>query len=337
MEVVSLKCVNHKERVTEITCGSCKKPICRECRVEREARFYCTKCLEEVLKRPQRDTLLEGKVRFVGAFHMIWGAIFLVWGIFVLSGWNPPLKYQWLGAYEGVVFTLFGVFAFLAGMGTYSLTSWGRWGEILLSLLVLGGVFLLHPLILVAALFHLYFLVVLGAPKTGEIYKKEYQALISEEELKREIQGLWHAVKVPAFILFGLTGCFLALVAFVIVLALEPVYFAPVEVRVYHKEKAISFDKIQAGQELHFSFLYEHKGVHPGELRYQFFIDQYLWSEGKFLPPPEEKAEFFVPIRWRASPGNHTIKVFLSLPFQEEQQSQVVQYEVSFSVPKSSR
>lgn len=309
---MSLKCINHVDRVTEVACSKCNNGICGKCRVPKGSRYLCVECFKESEKSLERDLPLENKILVVGALSIILGIVFFVWGLCSHFGWSPPTRFNTLAEREGPIFMAFGLVSLLTGAGLYSLSGLARILQILLSFGGILGIMTLHPIAIVASLVHLYILSVLIFPQTGKAFSSEYSQLITEEDIKKNLTGIFYAIKLPVFILFTFIGTFLMIVVFVLIFALQPSYYAPTAVYfVKGAEKVVPKD-LQAGNFYKISFSYEHQKVYPNYLFYQVLVDGHLTGKGRLLPSPEEKkGSLQVPGLWKALPGPHEIKVML--------------------------
>ncbi|RME83276.1 MAG: hypothetical protein D6785_06895 [Planctomycetota bacterium] len=312
---MSLKCANHKDTVTEVRCQECAKPICKECRVVQGPRFYCPLCFSNLSQKKQRDLVVEKKSRLVGTLVFVLGAIYLIWGILNLLGWQLPLRFRVLGSWEWLFFTAFGALNCIAGFGVYSLNGIARWMQIVLSFLGILGILLFHPFLVVGAVFQIYALSILLGPKVGEVFTPEYRSLVSKEEMEKEVKSLLYAFKIPFFILLSFVGLFMTLVLFLLLFVLDPSFFVPTEVGFYQNGQRVPLTELRNKHFYRIRFQYEHHNIYPEPLYYEVYLDGEFLEKGKIITAPEMggKAQNWQELRrvWRATIGNHNLKILM--------------------------
>jgi len=52
------KCYRHPEKEAVEACAGCAQFICEECKIEVERKFYCPGCVEEMMARRVRESVL---------------------------------------------------------------------------------------------------------------------------------------------------------------------------------------------------------------------------------------------------------------------------------------
>jgi hypothetical protein len=55
-----MNCATHLEVAAQANCEICHQPFCSSCLVERDGKYYCSRCLLEVNRSPQNSTVPEG-------------------------------------------------------------------------------------------------------------------------------------------------------------------------------------------------------------------------------------------------------------------------------------
>jgi len=103
-----MKCANHPDTMTGITCSQCDKPICPGCQVETEAGILCRQCDN----KNWRSKIDQGKLLKIAAYGLgaalvcgiLWGLLDTLIGVvprtYILKGVG------FLGSLIGFIFTL---------------------------------------------------------------------------------------------------------------------------------------------------------------------------------------------------------------------------------------
>ena len=112
-----MRCANHLNAMTGVTCSQCGKPICPSCQVETEAGVLCRQCYRKDWRsRINRRQLL--KIAFIGFITalvcgMLWGVLDVLLGIFpgmlvrqMISKGSSHSALAFLGVLLGLSYTL---------------------------------------------------------------------------------------------------------------------------------------------------------------------------------------------------------------------------------------
>jgi len=105
------RCFYHPERDTETRCSRCGKPICSDCRFEREGEVLCQRCL----RRAEGQASTAGRVRSACEARHAWIGLCV-----------PGLAQLFRGeAYKGWLLLLYFFLAWFSGEGVFVIIAYG--------------------------------------------------------------------------------------------------------------------------------------------------------------------------------------------------------------------